>query len=169
MNGGVMPIATYPHIIEALRATAKPNPKDRAAFRELASTMELAESSLGNLLNPYADRDVVKVGLEQAMHIMKHRKDYSALRLIAAECGFTMIPLYSPPDKPTPQDEMLDDYQDFAAYQQAWRDGEPQPDRVMKLARVFDNMVQTEASIREAQGQKYEVGKGWANVKGVGQ
>lgn len=49
MNGECMPIETYPHIIEALRGVAKP--KDKAGFRELAESMDMVSSSLGNLLN----------------------------------------------------------------------------------------------------------------------
>lgn len=89
-----MAITTYPHIIEELRRTANPDPKNRGPFCELAGEMDLRESSLGNLLNPYADRTIVKLGLEQAMHIMCRQRNYAALQLMAAEFGFALIPLY---------------------------------------------------------------------------
>lgn len=159
MNGEVMAIDTYPHIIEKLRGTA--NPRDKAGFSDLAESMDIAVSSLGNLLNPYADRNVVKVGLEQAIHIMKRKGDFSAFHLMAAELGFTAIPLYSKPDKPTAQEEMLDDVQDAAGYQAKYMQGASQEERTLQLARTIDNMIQTETIIREDEGQVYIQGQGW--------
>lgn len=157
-----MPIATYPHIIEALRNAAAPRRKD--GFRELAEEMDLKASSLGNLLNPYGDREVVKLGLEQAMHIMRARGDYAALRLIAAECGFALVPLYARPDKASVEAEMLDDVQAGARYQSALTDGAPRPERVLRLAELLDDLVQTETARREEDGEEYRPGRGWADA-----
>lgn len=162
MNGECMPIETYPHIIEALRSVARP--RDKAGFRELAESMDMVSSSLGNLLNPYADRSVVKVGLEQAIHIMKERGDFSPLALIANECGFALIPMYSKPDKDTVLEELLDDTQEHAKLQAAVLENVPQHDRVLQISRIFNDIMQTETAIRESEGQKFVPGKGWVKA-----
>lgn len=163
MNGEVMPVETYPHIIEALRGVA--NPKDKAGFRELAESMDMASSSLGNLLNPYADRGTVKVGLEQALHIMKKKGDFSPLHLIADECGFTLIPTYSKPDKHSVHEELLDDVQEQAKLQKKCLSSVPQPERVLQLAKTISDMMQSETAIREEEGQRYVPGCGWVKTR----
>ena len=60
MNGILMSIPTYEHIIEAVQKAARLYP---GGIRGMASEMDMAPSSLGNILNPYADRSVVKLGL----------------------------------------------------------------------------------------------------------
>ena len=106
MNGILMSIPTYEHIIEAVQKAARLYP---GGIRGMASEMDMAPSSLGNILNPYADRSVVKLGLEQALFIMKTSEDISALRIMASEA------------------EALQDYPPLVAFHEGckrFRDGE---------------------------------------------
>ena len=63
MNGEMMTIPTLEHVIEAVQTAVKKYP---GGVRAMAAEMDMAPSSLGNVLNPYADRTSVKLGLEQA-------------------------------------------------------------------------------------------------------
>ncbi len=113
MNGILMSIPTYEHIIEAVQKAARLYP---GGIRGMASEMDMAPSSLGNILNPYADRSVVKLGLEQALFIMKTSEDISALRIMASEFGCSLSSATDEPDAPTFEAEALQDYPPLVAF-----------------------------------------------------
>lgn len=124
MNGILMSIPTYEHIIEAVQKAARLYP---GGIRGMASEMDMAPSSLGNILNPYADRSVVKLGLEQALFIMKTSEDISALRIMASEFGCSLSSATDEPDAPTFEAEALQDYPPLVAFHEGckrFRDGE---------------------------------------------
>ena len=90
MNGDLMAIPTLEHVIESVQTAVRQHP---GGVRSMAALMDMAPSSLGNLLNPYADRSSVKLGLEQAAFIMKATGDATPLRLIADELGYSFPPV----------------------------------------------------------------------------
>ena len=96
MNGEMMTIPTLEHVIEAVQTAVKKYP---GGVRAMAAEMDMAPSSLGNVLNPYADRTSVKLGLEQAAFIMHQTGDVSALQLLAADLGFSLLPMCAEPDR----------------------------------------------------------------------
>lgn len=159
-----MPVSTYPHIIEAVRNAAKKG--GRTISLDLAADMEMKVTSLGNLLNPYAGRNVVKLGLEQFLHILKWSGDHAALHLLVSELGYALMPLYAAPDKDTPERELLDDQQAGAEYSAAGLDpAVPDEIRSRKLAEYIVELIQSETSIRESRGQVFVPGKGWVKVE----
>lgn len=143
-----MPIPTQEHIIEAVREAARKYP---GGVKAMAAEMDMAASSLGNLLNPYADRQMVKLGLEQALYIMSVSKDPTALHLIAAKLGYRLIPAHAEPDHDA-RGEMLDDVQALARYQEAVRRNAPRKERVMALAEALQDLLQTETAITRENG-----------------
>ena len=83
MNGEMMTIPTLEHVIEAVQTAVKKYP---GGVRAMAAEMDMAPSSLGNVLNPYADRTSVKLGLEQAAFIM-HQTGGSRIFASSDVCG----------------------------------------------------------------------------------
>lgn len=114
-----MPEILYPAVIEAIQAAAR-----AYGIPALAAEMDIKASSLYNRLNPWSDRQAVKLGLEEAIFMLCKTGDFSALRMIAEECGFFISPIEScKPDKPTIPEECLDDFHavsDFARAVQAF-------------------------------------------------
>lgn len=144
-----MSIPTHEHIIEAVREAARSFP---GGIKALAAEMDMAPGSLGNLLNPYADRQTVKLGLEQGLYIMHRTGNALALHLAAAELGYRLIPAHATPDHDV-QGEMLDDVQKLAGYQKAIQDKAPRKTRLFALAQALDELLQTEAAV-EGEGRK---------------
>lgn len=155
MNGEVMNIPTYEHIIEAIQTAVKKHP---GGVRAMAAEMDMAPSSLGNVLNPYADRTTVKLGLEQAAFIMRRTGDVSALQLLAAEFGYTLLPMHAEPDKDV-DGEQLDDVQKLARFQDAIRRGAPRKERVLILGDLLDDVMQTEMAVRLESGMPAAAGR----------
>lgn len=138
-----MPIPTQEYIIEAVREAARNYP---GGVKAMAAEMDMAASSLGNLLNPYADRQTVKLGLEQALYIMSVTGDITALHLMASKLGYHLIPTQAEPDHDS-AGEMLDDVQALARYQEAVRRKVPRKERVMALAEALQDLLQTETAV----------------------
>ncbi len=147
MNGEVMNIPTLEHVIEAVQTAVKKYP---GGVRAMAAEMDMAPSSLGNVLNPYADRASVKLGLEQAAFIMRTTGDYSALQLLAAEFGFSLLPMSASPNHDV-QGEQLDDVQKLARYQDAIERKVPRKERALILGEVFIDLMETESAVRQAE------------------
>lgn len=146
-----MKIPTHEHIIEAVRAAARRYPGGVAA---LAAVMDMAPSSLGNVLNPYADRTAVKLGLEQVAFIMRKTGDVSALQLLAAEFGYTLLPMHAEPDKDV-QGEQLDDVERLTDLQRAIRRNAPQRERAKLLGALIIDLMETETAVQH-EGRKGE-------------
>ena len=144
MNGEVMNIPTLEHIIEAVQTAVKKYP---GGVRAMAAEMDMAPSSLGNVLNPYADRTTVKLGLEQAAFIMRKTGDVSALQLLAAEFGYTLLPMHTEPDKDV-QGEQLDDVERLTDLQRAIRRNAPQRERAKLLGALIIDLMETETAVR---------------------
>lgn len=155
-----MSIPTQERIIETIREGVRKT----IGVKAMAAEMDMAPSSLGNILNPYADRSTVKLGLEQAMFLIQRTQNYAALSLIASEFGYTLLQMASTPDKANKEEEMLDDLQRTAAYQAAIRENAPREVRIQRLAEVFDDLMQTETSVRLTEGQIFKPGEGWINT-----
>lgn len=147
MNGKSMSIPTLEHIIEAVQTAVKKYP---GGVRAMAAEMDMAPSSLGNVLNPYADRTSVKLGLEQAAFIMHTTGDYSALQLLAAEFGFSLLPMSASPNHDV-QGEQLDDVQKLARYQDAIERKASRKERALILGEVFIDLMETESAVRQAE------------------
>lgn len=133
MNGEMMTIPTLEHVIEAVQTAVKKYP---GGVRAMAAEMDMAPSSLGNVLNPYADRTSVKLGLEQAAFIMHQTGDVSALQLLAADLGFSLLPMCAEPDKGV-EGEQLDDVERLADLQRAIRRNAPQKVRAKLLGALI--------------------------------
>ena len=118
----------------------------------MAARMDMAPSSLGNLLNPYADRSTVKLGLEQALYIMALSGNATGLHLLAAELGYRLIPAHAEPDHDA-AGEMLDDVQALANYQSAVRNRAPRSTRLVALAEALDDIMQTEIAVQREAGE----------------
>ena len=151
MNGILMSIPTYEHIIEAVQKAARLYP---GGIRGMASEMDMAPSSLGNILNPYADRTSVKLGLEQAAFIMHQTGDVSALQLLAADLGFSLLPMCAEPDKGV-EGEQLDDVERLADLQRAIRRNAPQKVRAKLLGALIIDLMETETAVQH-EGRKGE-------------
>lgn len=156
-----MSIPTYEHIIEAVQKAARKYP---GSIRGMAAEMDMAPSSLGNVLNPYADRATVKLGLEQTLFIMKKTEDVSALRLMAAEFGYSLLPMGAPPDHDV-AGEQLDDVQKLARYQESIRRREPRSVRLQKLGDFLDDVMETETAVRIEEGQVWRPGRGFVSIR----
>lgn len=154
-----MSIPTQERIIETIREGVRKT----IGVKAMAAEMDMAPSSLGNVLNPYADRTTVKLGLEQAMFLIQRTQNYAALSLIASAFGYTLLPISSTPDKANKEEEMLDDLQRTAAYQAAIRENAPREVRIQRLAEVFDDLMQTETSVRLTETSE----EGWINSSSV--
>ena len=101
-----------PPLIEAVQRAAQ-----RMGIQALSVEMDMRPSSLYNQLNPYADRSMVKLGLEVAHYIMQRTHDVTALRIMAEDCGYTLTPIASEPDCQTLPEEMCQDFHALADFQ----------------------------------------------------
>lgn len=155
-----MTIPTYEHIIESIREGVRKT----IGVKAMAAEMDMAPSSLGNVLNPYADRATVKLGLEQTLFIMKKTEDVSALRLMAAEFGYSLLPMGAPPDHDV-AGEQLDDVQKLARYQESIRRREPRSVRLQKLGDFIDDVMETETAVRIEEGQVWRPGRGFVSIR----
>lgn len=151
MNGEMMTIPTLEHVIEAVQTAVKKYP---GGVRAMAAEMDMAPSSLGNVLNPYADRTSVKLGLEQAAFIMHQTGDVSALQLLAADLGFSLLPMCAEPDKDV-EGEQLDDVERLADLQRAIRRNAPQKVRAKLLGALIIDLMETETAVQH-EGRKGE-------------
>lgn len=132
-----MPVPTQEHIIEAVQHAAQQYGKGEpvSGVRKMAAEMDMSPSSLGNALNPYADRSSAKLGLEQALFIMERTGDTSALELMASHFGFTLQRLHPEPDHDDVRDEMLDDEEKLSLLQRVIRDKE-HPAAIRQAAKI---------------------------------
>lgn len=110
---------TFPAVVEAIQKAAH-----KYGVAEMAGQMDMKPSSLYNALNPWGDRGTAKLGLEQALFIMRETGDHGAFLLMAAELGFRAIPLVAIPDHPDTREEMLDDNNMLTNFHAAIRNGE---------------------------------------------
>lgn len=150
MNGEMMTIPTLEHVIEAVQTAVKKYP---GGVRAMAAEMDMAPSSLGNVLNPYADRASVKLGLEQAAFVMRRTGDVSALQLLAAELGYTLLPMHAEPDKDV-DGEQLDDVERLAELQKAIRRDAPQKERAARLGALLIDLMETETVVERKARQQ---------------
>ena len=150
MNGEMMTIPTLEHVIEAVQTAVKKYP---GGVRAMAAEMDMAPSSLGNVLNPYADRASVKLGLEQAAFVMRRTGDVSALQLLAVELGYTLLPMHAEPDKDV-DGEQLDDVERLAELQKAIRRDAPQKERAARLGALLIDLMETETVVERKARQQ---------------
>lgn len=142
-------IKTYPDIIEALH-----NAVNRAGgVAVVAPRMDMAPRALGNLINAYADRSVVKMGLEQAMAIMAIAGDVTPLHMIARELGYALLPLDAVPDKDA-RGEQLQDVQALARYQQAIAARAPRKELTEALGSLIIDLLQTSKAVEMEREQE---------------
>lgn len=153
-----MPAPTLEHVIEAVQKSAHNYAKGEPVYgiRKLASEMDMGASSLGNALNPYADRSVVKLGLEQAFFIMQRTGDVKALEIMAYELGYTLQAISAVPDKDDIRDEMLDDSSRLAMFQQVVRDGE-HPSIILHTAKSAKEEIDQTVELYRQQWEKARV------------
>ena len=96
----------------------------------------------------------VKLGLEQAAFIMHQTGDVSALQLLAADLGFSLLPMCAEPDKGV-EGEQLDDVERLADLQRAIRRNAPQKVRAKLLGALIIDLMETETAVQH-EGRKGE-------------
>lgn len=95
-----------------------------------------------------------KLGLEQAAFIMHQTGDVSALQLLAADLGFSLLPMCAEPDKGV-EGEQLDDVERLADLQRAIRRNAPQKVRAKLLGALIIDLMETETAVQH-EGRKGE-------------
>lgn len=134
-----MPARTYNQIIKALRDAA-----DSHGIPEIAAQFDMKAASLGNALNPWADRNLVKLGLEQAIEIMRISHDVTAMSLIADVLGLVVHePDDEVPDKASTAEEVMDDTTTYGQLTEMLRSGAPVTAVVRKAEDVVIEIHQT--------------------------
>lgn len=103
-------IRTVP-IVEALQKAAH-----ASGMKVIAAELNKAPSTLYAELNPYPDTSKAKLGLFDALEVMRITGDYTALDLILAELGFRRCALCAGHDKPTVAEELADDTQKLGGW-----------------------------------------------------
>lgn len=139
-----MNIPILEHVIEAVQTAVRQYP---CGVKAMAAKMDMAPSSLGNALNPYADRSSVKLGLEQAAYIMKETGDATALCLLASELGYALIPLNAQPDKDI-KGEQLDNLQALASWQKAIADNASREEQERCFGRLMLDIMETATAVK---------------------
>lgn len=109
---------TFPAVVKAIQEAAQ-----AYGVAEMAGQMDMKPSSLYNALNPWGDRGTAKLGLEQALFIMRETGNTSAFVLMAAELGFRVVPVIAVPDHQDTREEMLDDNNMLTDFHAAIRNG----------------------------------------------
>lgn len=117
-----------PSIIEHVQAAAQ-----RYGIKVLAGELNKAPSTVYSELNPWGDRSKAKLGLEDAIEIMRITEDFSALELMAADLGFRLVVKEARPDKASVAEELCQDTQ-----------------RMGEWARVCSDPKATETEVRRA-------------------
>lgn len=153
-----MPSYTQEHIIDAIQEAARNYAKGEpeSGIRKLAIEMDMRPSSLGNALNPYADRSVVKLGLEQAMFIMQRTGNVKALEIMAYELGYTLQAANAVPDKDDIRDEMLDDSSRLSLLQKVIRECE-HPSIIIHTAKSAKEEIDQTVELYRQQWEKARV------------
>ncbi len=132
-----------PALIEAVQKAAQ-----SIGIQQLAAEMDMRPSSLYNALNPYADRSMVKLGLETAAYIIRRTGDVSPLEMIARDLGYTLRKVdETAPDKATIEQECCDDFEALAEFSRLARcisHPMPKPLDIINLAaKAKDEIDQT--------------------------
>lgn len=141
-----------PSIIEALQKSAQ-----HFGLKALAPLLDKRPSTLYGELSPYAEQGKAKLGLDDALEIMRLTGDHTALMLIAAAFGYRLEAAHACPDHFDVRDECLDDAQKLADFHRLARDPEVPPQVLCKAAQaVHDDVDET----REAHRLWWEKRKG---------
>jgi hypothetical protein len=74
-----------PEIIEAIQTAAQ-----QYGVKALAAALDMAPSTLYQKLNPYGDRTIAKLSLEESVEIMRITGNYDALVTMAGNLGFSV-------------------------------------------------------------------------------
>lgn len=119
-----------PSIIEAIQA-----PAQQYGIKRLAGELNKAPSTVYSELNPWGDRSKAKLGLEDALEIMRLTGDYTALHLAADQHGFKLIAKSGfTPDAPTMFEEFTQDHKALVEFHEEgvkFRQGESTRKRVL--------------------------------------
>lgn len=94
-----------PKLIEALQRAAQ-----KKGMKDVAGELDLSPSTLYAMLNPYGDRSVSKMGIENALAIMEYTGDKTALSIMAGELGCSLVERRNP-DRDTVAEESVDDFE----------------------------------------------------------
>lgn len=126
-----------PSIIEALQKSAQ-----HFGLKSLAPLLDKRPSTLYGELSPYAEPGKSKLGLDDALEIMRLTGDHTALVLIAAAFGYRLEAAHVCPDHTDVRDECLDDAQKLADFHRLARDPEVPPPALRKVAQLVHNDVE---------------------------
>lgn len=128
-----------PSIIEALQKAAQ-----HFGLKALAPLLDKKPSTLYGELSPYAEPGKAKLGLDDALEIMRLTENHTALVLIAAAFGYRLESAHVHPDHADVRDECLDDAQKLADFHRLARDPEVPPQALRKAAQlVHDDVEET--------------------------
>lgn len=81
-----------PEVIEAIQRAAQ-----ERGVKLIAAELNKAPSTIYAELNPWGDRAVAKLGLEDGLEIMRLTGDVTALELAAREQGYRLVPIDGDP------------------------------------------------------------------------
>lgn len=95
-----------PAVIEALQYAAQ-----AYGMKKLAPLLDKKPSTLYAELNPWGEQGKAKIGMDDAIEIMRITEDYTALELMAAELGFRLAAKDARPDKENVAEELCQDTQ----------------------------------------------------------
>lgn len=111
-----------PAIIEAIQQAAQ-----RRGIKAVAAHLDKRPSTLYGELSPWPEPGKAKLGLDDALEIMRLTGDHSGLVLMAQALGYRLISLSVTPDHDDVRDEMLDDASKVGLFHTLVREKAPVP------------------------------------------
>ena len=111
-----------PHIIEAIQAAAQGH-----GIKTVAAHLDKRPSTLYAELSPWPEPGKAKLGLDDALEIMRLTGNHSGLVLMAEELGYRLESADTHPDHDDVRDEMLDDVSRVALFHTLMREGAAVP------------------------------------------
>lgn len=144
-----------PAVIEALQQAAQ-----KHGIKALAAELNKAPSTLYAELSPWGEPGKAKMGLDDALEIMRLTGDFTPLEIAASAAGYRLEPLAALPDKPTVAEEVADVARELGNLADVYMDKCATPmDAEMAYLRLCGEAAQALARKRE---ELKKEGKSWA-------
>lgn len=144
-----MSTVQYPDIIKAIQ-----DPAHRYGVERLAAHFDRRPSAIYSVLNPWGDRSVAKLGLEDAVEIMRLTGDIGGLEVMAAALGCTVRRVDGEPDGRDMAEECAQGFEAVARFLTAARSGRTSYSGLMAmLAEAQQEMEDVVVRARDEQSQ----------------
>lgn len=111
-----------PFIIEAVQKAAQAH-----GIKAVAAHLDKRPSTLYGELSPWPEPGKAKLGLDDALEIMRLSGDHTALALMAESLGYRLESVRVTPDHDDIRDEMLDDTSRVGLFHTLMREGAAVP------------------------------------------